>query len=46
MRRTCRLRPSVIVISKNVLWPESRMRSTTAGRVDAAAQLIELIIGE
>ena len=33
MRRTCRLRPSVIVISNTVLPPGSRKRVTCAGRV-------------
>ena len=33
MRRTCRLRPSVIVISRKVELAESRNRFTRAGRV-------------
>jgi hypothetical protein len=33
IRRTCRLRPSVIVISRKVLFSRSRSRVTTAGRV-------------
>ena len=33
IRRTCRLRPSVMVISRNVCLPLSRRRFTSAGRV-------------
>ncbi len=45
IRRTCRFRPSVIVISMNVWLPESRRRDTSAGRVGPSLVVSGLAYG-